>query len=119
MQTKQIGKPLTVITLAAGLAACATVARVTNLSSAACGAEMRQGLSAILLEQGESAEASESLAARTLASLSNSELGPRPFVISAPSGTDYGFFVQRKPDVCLLRLYGRHHGFVTYTNNLT
>ena len=115
----RIGKPITAAVLAASLAACATVARVTNLSNAACSAEMRQSLSAILLEQGESAQASASLAARAVESLSNSELGPRPFVISAPTGTDYGFFVQEKPDACLLRLYGRQHGFVSYTNNLT
>lgn len=119
MQTIRIGKPITAVALAVSLAACATVARVTNLANATCNAKMRQSLSAILLEQGESAQASQSLAARTLESLSSSELGPRPFVISAPTGTDYGFFVQKKSDACLLRLYARQHGFVRYANNLT
>ena len=46
-------------------------------------------------------------------------MGPRPFLVASPSGTDYAFFVERKDDACLLRLYGRQKGFVTYTNNLT
>ena len=110
---------LTAVVLSAALVGCATVARVTNLSTATCSAELQRSLSSILVEQGESVEASDSLAKRKLATLSNPELGPRPFAISAPSGTDYGFFVQKKSDACLLRLYGRHHGFVSYTNNLT
>jgi hypothetical protein len=47
------------------------------------------------------------------------DLGPRPFAIAAPSGTDYRFFVQRKGEACVLNLYGRQKGFVSYTNNLT
>jgi hypothetical protein len=81
--------------------------------------EFRQGLSAILSEQRESEEASGTLAERTVSSLADGALGPRPFLVSSPSGTDYEFFVQKKSDVCLLRLYGRYHGFVSYTNNLT
>lgn len=29
------------------------------------------------------------------------------------------FFVERKGEECLLRLYGRQKGFTRYTNNLT
>jgi len=100
-------------------AGCTTVAQVTNLSQPDCGAEFGQGLRAILSEQGETAEIGQALADRTSSTLQEHALGPRPFVISAPSGTDYTFFVQKKADGCLLRLYGRQHGFVSYTNNLT
>jgi glutathione S-transferase len=33
-------------------------------------------------------------------------------------GTDYAFFIQKKHDACLLRLYGEQKGFVRYTNTL-
>lgn len=102
--------------LAAG---CATVAQVTTLSQPACAVEFHQGLSTILAEQGEKTETSDALAERVISNLTDGALGPRPFLVSAPSGTDYEFFVQKKSDACLLRLYGRYHGFVAYTNNLT
>ncbi|HEX7915150.1 hypothetical protein [Rudaea sp.] len=92
---------------------------MTNLPSADCAAQMQRGLSEILVEQGEGADAGESLARQTSTALAESTRGPRPFLVAAPSGTDYEFFVQKKRDVCLLRLYGRYHGFVSYTNNLT
>jgi len=47
------------------------------------------------------------------------QLGPRPFVVSSSSGADYEFFVQKKKQGCLLRLFGRTKGFTSYTNNLT
>ena len=46
------------------------------------------------------------------------DVRPRPFVVSSPSGADYGFFVQQKSE-CLLRLFNRQQGFTRYTNNLT
>ena len=110
---------LAIASLSAGLVACASVARVTNLSAAACAEQMQRGLSDILVEQGESVDAGESLARETRTALADKAFGPRPFLVPAPSGTDYAFFVQKKPDVCLLRLYGRQHGFVSYANNLT
>ena len=112
-------RALALSSIAVCLAACATVARVTNLSSDACGVQMQRDLSEILIEQGESADAGESLARQTLSALAGSARGPRPFLVSAPSGTDYEFFVQKKSKECLMRLYGRYHGFVSYTNNLT
>jgi hypothetical protein len=39
--------------------------------------------------------------------------------LAAPSGVDHSFFVERKGASCVLRLYGRQKGFVSYTNNLT
>jgi hypothetical protein len=39
-------------------------------------------------------------------------------MVASPSGADYSFFVERKPDACVLRLYGRQKGFVAYTNNI-
>ena len=110
---------LAIAGISIGLAACANVARVTNLSTAACAEQMQGGLRDILVEQGESADAGDSLARETRRALADSALGPRPFLVAAPSGTDYIFFVQKKSEVCLLRLYGRRHGFVSYTNNLT
>jgi len=114
-----MGRILMPLLITVCLAACATVASVTNLSTTACAAQMQRGLSEILVEQGESANASESMARQTLSTLSGNAHGPRPFLVAAPSGTDYEFFVQKKRETCLLRLYGRYHGFVSYTNNLT
>ena len=51
--------------------------------------------------------------------LASGELGPRPFTLLAPSGVDYAFFVEADGKECVLRLYGRQKGFVSYTNNLT
>lgn len=113
------GRMLAILSVSMALAACANVARVTNLPSADCAAQMQRGLDEILVEQGESADAGESLTRQTLSALAGSTRGPRPFLVSAPSGTDYEFFVQKKREACLLRLYGRYHGFVAYTNNLT
>ncbi len=100
-------------------AGCATVGQVTNLSQPACADEFRQAMSAILAEQGEKAETGDALAESAVSSLAGGSLGPRPFFVASSSGVDYEFFVQKKKDACLLRLYGRSHGFVSYTNNLT
>ena len=113
------GRVLAILSLSISLAACASVARVTNLSATACAEQMQRGVSEILVEQGESAEAADALAQRTESALARGAFGPRPFLVAAPSGTDYEFFVQKKREMCLLRLYGRRHGFVSYTNNLT
>lgn len=104
---------------AALAAGCATVGQVTNLAQPDCAAEFRGGLGEILSEQGEAAETARKLADRTYSGLEGGTYGPRPFLVSSPSGTDYVFFVQKKTSACLLRLYGRQHGFVSVTNNLT
>ncbi|UVT17725.1 MAG: hypothetical protein H8K04_09440 [Nitrospira sp.] len=98
---------------------CATMAKVTNLSDELCKDSFSRQLSSILTAQGEKPEAADALAAKTVSTLTTYDLGPRPFAIAAPSGTDYRFFVDRKGTECVLTLYGRRKGFVSYTNNLT
>ena len=100
-------------------AGCATVAQVTTLSEPACRQSVERAFSTILRGQGEPEEVAVRLALSTTASLQSWGLGPRPFMVASPSGADYSFFVQRKDDACLLRLYGRQKGFVSYTNDLT
>ena len=97
-----------------------TVAQVTtlcgwNLSSTKCVSSSN----AILIEEGEKPDTANRLAVNTTTVLATGALGPRPFGVSSPSGADYSFFVQRKGEECLLRLYGRQKGFTRYTNNLT
>jgi hypothetical protein len=107
------------LAVAALSAGCTTIAQVANLGDAQCNASLESGLVSILNEQGEKDEAAATLAHRTDLMLSAAELGPRPFLVASPSGTDYTFFIQKKRSHCLLRLYGRRKGFVSYTNNLT
>jgi hypothetical protein len=100
-------------------AGCATVAKVTNLSEESCCISFTHQLSAILAHEGEKPEAADALAGKTVSTLTTYDLGPRPFAIAAPSGTDYRFFIDRKGADCVLTLFGRRKGFVSYTNNLT
>lgn len=101
------------------MAGCATMTKVTNLSDESCRTAFTNRLSAILTDQGETSEASDALASKAVFTLRTYDLGPRPFAIAAPSGTDYRFFVDRQGTECVLTLYGRRKGFVSYTNNLT
>src|SRR5579872_2080332 len=101
------------------LTGCVTVAQVSNLNEDRCAAEFEHSLSSILIGQHETPQSAGELAHRTWVILTRADLGPRPFLVASPSGTDYTFFVQQKGDRCLLRLYGRQKGFVSYTNNLT
>lgn len=98
---------------------CVSVAKITTLPDAACRQKLTAALTIVLEGQGEAPDAAEHLAASTTDTLQRVELGPRPFLVAAPSGVDYSFFVERKGAACLLRLYGRQKGFVSYTNNLT
>lgn len=98
---------------------CTTVAQVTTLSNPACRDTLRLALAKILQAEGETAPVAEKLAESSTIALQTGELGPRPFLIASSSGVDYSFFVQKKGAKCLLRLYGRQKGFVSYTNNLT
>jgi hypothetical protein len=100
-------------------ASCATVTKVTNLSEESCRTSFTDQLSAILAHEGEKPEAANALAGKTVSTLITYDLGPRPFAIAAPSGTDYRFFIDRKGTDCVLTLFGRRKGFVSYTNNLT
>jgi hypothetical protein len=101
------------------VSSCATVAKVTNLSEESCRTSFTRRLSTILTAEGEKPAASDTLAHKTAATLTTYDLGPRPFAIAAPSGTDYRFFIDRKGTDCVLILFGRQKGFVSYTNNLT
>lgn len=117
-------KPSNAKILGAGLAlvllnGCTTVAQVTTLSEEACHHKMRDELESILTEEHEKPDVANRLAVNTTTVLATGALGPRPFGVSSPSGVDYSFFIQRKGDECLLRLYGRRKGFTRYTNNLT
>ena len=98
---------------------CTTVAQVTTMSEPACRQALDDGLARIFESQGESPAVSRHLAASTTSTLLSGNLGPRPFVVSSPSGLDYGLFIQLDGASCLVRLYGRQKGFVSYTNNLT
>jgi len=98
---------------------CATVAQVDNLSDDSCRRSFEEALASILVAEREAPPAAEELAQRTRRLLERGRLGPRPFLVSSSSGADYEFFVEEKKSGCLLRLYGRQKGFVSYTNNLT
>lgn len=98
---------------------CTTVARVSTLTETSCAKSFEAELSSVLAEEGEKPDVAGSLAHHAFLILTKVEYGPRPFVVVAPSGTDYTFFVQKKRQQCLLRLYGRQKGFVSYTNNIT
>ena len=104
---------------AAMVIACTSVARLTNLADASCQASLETEMQAILGGQGETPENATKLARRAVTILTLGNLGPRPFLVAAPSGTDYSFFVEKTKSGCILRLYGREKGFVSYTNNLT
>jgi hypothetical protein len=100
-------------------AGCTTVAAVSNLDSDECRNGFTSQLAAILSEQGEALERAARLANNTATALASGAYGPRPFLVASPSGTDYSLFLQRKGETCLLRLYRRRKGFMSYTNNLT
>ena len=98
---------------------CTTVAQVTSLSDQNCRHTFVDRMSSILVEEGEKPEVADKLAESTTTVLIIGSLGPRPFLVASPSGTDYGFFVEQKSSDCLLRLFSRQKGFTRYRNNLT
>ena len=98
---------------------CASVAKVTSLGDDACREAFPAAMTSVLVAQAEPPATAERLAQSAVATLAAADFGPRPFVIVSPSGTDYAFFVERTDGACVLRLYGRQKGFVSYTNNLT
>lgn len=102
--------------LAAG---CTSVARITTLSEPRCQESVARAIATVLEAQGETSQVARRLAESTAIAMHSGDWGPRPFLVASPSGIDYSFFVQRKAPSCLLRLYGRQKGFVSYTNNLT
>lgn len=98
---------------------CVSVARLTTLPDPGCRQQLTAALATVLRGQGEAPEEADRLAGSTVEALEAVDLGPRPFLVSARSGADYSFFVERKGAACLLRLYGRQKGFVSYTNDIT
>ena len=98
---------------------CASVAHVTTLAEPPCHEAFATAISRVLAAQGEAAPTADRLAESTTRAVQSHALGPRPFVVASPSGADYWFFVQRKEASCVLRLYGRQKGFVSYTNDVT
>ena len=98
---------------------CASVSMVMNLSEESCHTSFTRHLSVILTQEGEKPEIADALAHKTVSTLTTYDLGPRPFGIAAPSGTDYRFFIDHKGADCVLTLFGRRKGFISYTNNLT
>lgn len=119
MQRKHVEMAVASIALAAVLGGCTTVGQVRNLDDDACGAAFETGVASILTAQHEAAADAARLGAQARARLTSGALGPRPFALAAPSGTDYFLFVEPAEPVCMLRLYGRQKGFTRYTNNLT
>jgi hypothetical protein len=106
-------------TIALAEVACTSVGHVTSLGDPACAMEFEVQLGSILVDQGERPEVAIQLASQSRRALALGNFGPRPFLVSSSSGTDYSFFVQAASSGCLLRLYGRQKGFMTYTNDLT
>jgi hypothetical protein len=98
---------------------CASVAKVTTLSDPGCRQTFTAALARIMESEGETTQVAGQLAESTAMTLETVDLGPRPFLVASNSGVDYSFFVERKGATCVLRLYGRQKGFVSYTNNLT
>src|SRR5262249_2254498 len=98
---------------------CTSVAQITTLSEAPCHQTVTTALAKILEAEGETSQVARQLADSTATALRSYALGPRPFLVASPSGVAYSFFVEKKSASCLLRLYGRQKGFVSYTNNLT
>ena len=101
------------------LAGCTTMAALTNVREQPCQRQFASALSEMLLAEGEQPERAQKVVDKAELLGSAFDFGPRPFLVSSQSGTDYSFFVEKKGDACLLRLYGRQKGFTRYTNNLT
>jgi hypothetical protein len=116
---KRPGALAPILAWALAVSSCTSVARLTNLPESSCRTTVESQLASVLVAEGETPDAATSLARDTLTILTLSDIGPRPFVVAAPSGTDYSFFVEKKKAGCILRLYGRQKGFVSYTNNMT
>lgn len=104
--------------LAASLG-CTSMAAVTNAREQPCQQNVATALSEILVAQGEQPERAQKVVDRADLLATAFDYGPRPFTVSSQSGTDYSLFVEKKGERCLMRLYGRQRGFISYTNNLT
>jgi hypothetical protein len=87
-------------------AGCVTIGQ-PDFEARACVDGFTRELADILRAQGEPQR------------LAEGEASPAGFFVFAPSGTDYAFFVQKKPRGCLLRLYGRRRLRYELTNTIT
>ncbi len=116
---KTIGRLVLLLPLLPALVSCAQVARISNPEEAVCARAIRDETATILLGQGENEVDANELARRAANPDTLRANGPRPFFLRSPSGADYGLFVDRRDNACLLRLYMRRKGFSTYTNNLS
>lgn len=99
-------------------AGCTRMAKLTNLEASSCSSALRTGLARALESRGTPASDADELAAEVVGRRALARLGPRAFLVEAPDGTDYSFFIERKKDACLLRLYGEQKGFWSRTDNL-
>lgn len=115
------GRLAAALPVLAGLAlsGCASTARIDNPADAACQRSAQEALSGILAGQGEPPSAYEPAVAQIIEPGHLWQLSSRPFVLRTASAADYGFFVGRDGEACVLRLFMRARGNVRYTNNLT
>jgi hypothetical protein len=82
--------------------------RGPDLRDPPCASRLASQLTAILTEEGEDPQVSETLARATVGDLVIGQGDPRRFSVSSPSGTTYGFEVAgRAASPCELRLYRR------------
>jgi hypothetical protein len=104
----------------AAVACSPSVARIANPGAPKCQDSLREGFAVILVGQEEKPEVAEAMAAGAAREIASADLGPRPFKLSSPSGTDYAFFFddERSASRCLLRLVAWQKGFVQYSNNV-
>ncbi|GKS56481.1 hypothetical protein YTPLAS18_00080 [Nitrospira sp.] len=110
---------LSILCAAAALVGCTTMAAITNPREQPCRQNFAAALADILVAEGEETARAQQLMGKAGLLGSVFDYGPRPFSVSSQTGTDYSFFVEKKGDDCVLRLYGRQKGFTRYTNNLT
>jgi hypothetical protein len=119
LASRTVIRPSVVAAIAFATVGCTSMAQLSNLADPSCATEFEDQLGSILVQQGENPEGATPLASQSRRALAFRSLGPRPFLVSSSSGADYTFFIQAERSGCLLRLYGRRKGFVSYTNNLT
>jgi hypothetical protein len=88
------------------LAGCTTVARVTRIEDPGCRTSLESAFRSILEEEDEKPDVAAALAAQATDRLAAVDIGPRPFVVSSPSGVDFAFFFEKEEAACLLHLLG-------------
>jgi hypothetical protein len=94
------------------------VARVTNLTDAACRSTLNSALEAALTRQGETPPDAAAMSTQAVDRLAKATR-PGEFAVPGTSGVRYDFLVQYRRSGCLLRLYGREKGEGSVTNGVT